>query len=77
MLYTKPVAEAQTKAGPLTDAGAVGRADNVKLRAVPFPQAFCAATEMEVLVKPVVGMLRVIDVPVLVVMTHPEGTFQK
>ena len=58
-------------------AGVAGNADNVKLRATPKPQAFWAATEMEALVKPVVGMFTVIEVPELAVMIQPAGTFQE
>jgi hypothetical protein len=32
---------------------------------------------MEALVKPVVRMLTVMDVPVLAVIVHPAGTFQE
>ena len=57
--------------------GVAGNADKVKLLAVPKPHAFWAATEMEALVKPVVGMLTVIEVPELAVMIQPAGTFQE
>ena len=77
MLYTKSVADGQTDVEPAIAVGDAGNADKVKLRAVPYPQAFCAATEIVALVNPVAGMLTVIDVPVLAVMIHPAGTFQK
>jgi hypothetical protein len=57
--------------------GVAGNADNVKVRTVPYPHPFWAATEMEALVKPVVGMLTVIEVPKLAVMIQPAGTFQE
>ena len=56
--------------------GVAGNADNVKVRAVLFPQALWAITESVAVVKVVVGMLTVTDVPVLAVMVHPGGTLQ-
>ncbi len=70
------MAEAHTETGPVIDAGVAGNADNVKVRAVLFPQALWAVTESVAVVKVVVGILTVTDVPALAVIVQPVGAIQ-
>ena len=72
MLYTSPVAEAQTDVGPVIDAGVGGTPVSDNVLAVLAPQALLAFTDSVPVVKPD-GMVMVIDVPVLAVIVHPAG----
>ena len=75
VLYTKPVAEGQTDAGPVMEAGVAGMPLSASVLARLLPQALLATTESVPLTNPD-GTVMVMEVPVLAVMVHPEGGVQ-
>ena len=75
VVYDSPVADGQTEAGPLIDAGVEGRRLKVSVLAVLDPQLLLATTDMEPLLKAVL-MFTTTEVPLLLVMLQPEGTVQ-
>jgi hypothetical protein len=76
VLKTSPVAEGQTAAGPLTEAGVEGRIESVMFRKAPVPQAFCADTESVPEVKPVAGTSTVMEVPRFSTIVQAAGMVQ-
>ena len=75
MLYTSPVADAQTETGPVIDAGVGGIPVSANVLAVLAPQALLAITDSVPVVKPA-GTVMVMEVPVLAVIVHPAGAVQ-